>query len=119
MIIIINIKLIIELIEKYKDNIMEYTLGNKIDEDGELYSNIYKWEWEEFKNRLETDISNLQPAEMELTPEILTYLIINEWGGVWCMEEDLNISELKKLSNKIIIDEIVEKINNNTESIKI
>lgn len=94
--------MIIELIEKYKDDIMEYTLGSQKDEDDELYSEIYKWEWKSCKDRLATDIDNLKPAQMKLTPEILTYLIINQWRGVWCDESDLNIAELKKLSSKII-----------------
>lgn len=95
-------KEILKYNKKFENKDMEYTLGGQRDEDNELYSDVYKWEWKSFKNRLEIDISNLKPAQMKLTPEILAYLIINQWRGVWCDESDLNISELKKLSSKII-----------------
>lgn len=97
--------MIIELIEKYKNEIMEYTLGDQRDEYDELYSNVYRYEWRGFKDRIKKDIYILKPSQMKLTPEILTYLIINQWRGVWCDEEDLNIYKLRELS-KIILEEM-------------
>lgn len=94
--------MIIELIEKYKNEIMEYTLGDQRDEYDELYSNRYRYEWRGFKDRIEADIYMLKPSQIELTPEILTYLIINQWRGVWCDEEDLNIDKLRDLSKTIM-----------------
>ncbi len=97
--------MIIELIEKYKNEIMEYTLGDQKDEYGELYSEVYQYEWCEFIFNLRKSIELLKPSKLELTPEILTYLIINQWRGVWCDEEDLNIYKLRELS-KIILEEM-------------
>lgn len=97
--------MIIELIKKYKNEIMEYTLGDQRDEYGELYSEVYQYEWCEFIFRLRKSIELLKPSKIELTPEILTYLIIDKWSGVWCDEKELNIEKLRELS-KSIIEEI-------------
>lgn len=94
--------MIIELIKKYKDEIIEYTLGDKRDEYGELYSEVYQYEWCEFIYHLEKSIKLLEPSKLELTPEILTYLIIDKWSGVWCDEEDLDVEKLRELSKRII-----------------
>ncbi|MEG2289542.1 MAG: hypothetical protein RSC24_06205 [Clostridium sp.] len=94
--------MVVKLLEKYKNEIMEYTLGDRKDEDYELYSDTYKYEWREFKDRLEQNIGFLKPAQLTLTPELLAYLIINEWGGVWDCEEYLNIEQLRRISKEII-----------------
>ena len=98
--------MIIELIKKYKDKIMEYTLGDQKDEYGELYSEVYQYEWCEFIFNLRKSIELLKPSKLELTPEILTYLIIDKWSGVWCDEEDLDVEKLRGLS-KTIIEEMI------------
>lgn len=94
--------MIIELIKKYKNEIMEYTLGDQRDEYGELYSEVYQYEWCEFIFHLRKSIELLKLSKIELTPEILTYLIIDKWSGVWCDEKELNIEKLRELSKSII-----------------
>lgn len=98
--------MIIELIKKYKDKIMEYTLGDQKDEYGELYSEVYQYEWCEFIFNLRKSVELLKPSKLELTPEILAYLIIDKWSGVWCDEEDLDVEKLRGLS-KTIIEEMI------------
>lgn len=98
--------MIIELVKKYKDKIMEYTLGDQKDEYGELYSEVYQYEWCEFIFNLRKSIELLKPSKLELTPEILTYLIIDKWSGVWFDEEDLDVEKLRGLS-KTIIEEMI------------
>ncbi|MGV2640226.1 hypothetical protein GNF86_02055 [Clostridium perfringens] len=96
----------IKLIEKYKDEIIEYTLGDKKERFNELSSDMYVFEWDEFKHRIKWSIRFLKTAKLELTPELLTYLIINEWSRVWCDEKYLNIDKLRELS-KTIIEEMI------------
>ncbi|MGU8523274.1 hypothetical protein ACV3OO_11645 [Clostridium perfringens] len=98
--------MITDLINEYKNKIMEYTLGDEKDEYGELYSEVYQYEWCEFIFHLRKSIELLKPSKLELTPEILTYLIIDKWSGVWCDKEDLEIDKLRVLS-KTIIEEMI------------
>lgn len=96
---------IVRLLEKYEDQIMEYTLGNYIDEYGERFAEVYKWEWKGHKEDIAYTISRLVKYGVDINSIGFAYIIVDEWAGVMTFDDgDLDMNNLRKVCEDILID---------------
>ena len=79
---------IIELLEKYEDKIMEYTLGNSNGRWGGRFADIYCMEWDCHKSEIANIIVNLIESGINVNPVGFAYVIISEWSGVMTFDKD-------------------------------
>ena len=94
---------IIKLLEKYENDIMQYTLGSSIDEYDKRYAEEYEYEWEEHKSSIAYTLDKLLNYFGGLSPIYMTYIIITEWGDIMTFDEgDLNIEGLEKTCRHIL-----------------
>lgn len=97
---------IIELLEKYEDKIMEYTLGNSNGRWGERFADIYCIEWDCHKAEIANIITNLIEYGINVNPNEFAYVIISEWSGVMTFNKgDLNVEGLTDIC-KTILEEL-------------
>lgn len=97
--------MIVELLEKYEDKIMEYTLGDFIDEYGKRYAEVYCYEWGGHKDRIAYIINKLIKYGVNINSMGMAYIIVNEWAGVMTFDDgDLNMNNLIKVCNDILIE---------------
>ena len=96
---------IVQLLEKYEDRIMAYTLGNSVDEYDERYVKVYRYEWGSHKQDIAYIINILIEHGIDINPIGFAYIIIHEWSGVMTFDDgDLNIKELIKVCEDILVD---------------
>lgn len=94
---------IIELLEKYEDLIMKYTLGSKKSEWGEKYADVYCYEWKDSKHDIALTVSEMIKNGYIVSSEGFAYIIIAQWAGVISFEDkDVNIKKIKVLCRKIL-----------------
>ena len=100
---------IIELLEKYEDEIMEYTLGNSNSKWGVRFAEIYCIEWDCHKAEIANIITNLIEYGINVNPNGFAYVIISEWSGVMTFDkDDLNIDGLTNIC-KTMLNELKMK----------
>lgn len=96
---------IIKLLEKYEDKIMEYTLGNSVDEYGERFAKVYCWEWEDHKYCIAYTIDKFIKYGIDINPIGFAYIITSEWSGVMTFDEgDLNMNGLTDICKNILME---------------
>lgn len=96
-------KIIIEALDKYKDTIMQFTLGDIADEDGVKYCDIYEYEWGYHGGNIINTIETIISSSIPLKPDIIVGIIISEWFE--CVNndiEDLDYYGLLDVAIKII-----------------
>ena len=94
---------IIKLLEKYEDDIMQYTLGSSIDEYDKRYAEEYEYEWREHKVGIAYTVNELLSYFGELVPLAMSYVIIAEWSDVMTFDEgDLNMKGLEEVCKYIL-----------------
>ena len=100
---------IIELLEKYEDKIMEYTLGNSNGRWGGRFADIYCVEWDCHKAEIANIIVNLIEYGINVNPNEFAYVIISEWSGVMTFDkDDLDIEVLINIC-EIMLNELKMK----------
>lgn len=98
-------EVIVGLLEKYEDRIMEYTLGNSDSEWGGRFSEIYKYEWDSRKWEIAYTINKLITYGVDINSIEFAYLIISEWSGVMTFDDgDLDIEGLIGVCKDILTD---------------
>lgn len=101
---------IYNILTKYENEIIEYTLGSNVNENNEKYLNMYKYEWKNAKHDISKTVSRLIKSKVNVCAEsIATYIIISAWSDVVNFNRDnLNISKLVELciniKNEILED---------------
>lgn len=101
---------IIKLLEKYEDRIMKNTLGSSIDEYGNRYAEVYRWEWKDHKDAIGYTINKLLGYGININSMGMAYIIVNEWGGVMTFDNgDLDMDNLIKVCEDILIDLVFEQ----------
>lgn len=96
---------IIKLLEKYEDDIMQYTLGSSIDEYDKRYAEEYEWEWREHKVGIAYTVNEVLSYFGELVPLAMSYIIIAEWSDVMTFDKgDLDIVGLNNVCEKILLE---------------
>ena len=94
---------IIELLEKYEDEIMKYTLGNSNSKWGGRFADIYCMEWDCHKAEIANIITNLIEYGINVNPNEFAYVIISEWSGVITFDKgDLNIDGLTNICKTML-----------------
>ena len=94
---------IIELLEKYEDEIMEYTLGNSNSKWGGRFADIYCVEWDCHKAEIANIIVNLIESGINVNPVGFAYVIISEWSGVMTFNKgDLNVEGLTNICKTML-----------------
>lgn len=97
--------LIIKMLEKYEDRIMEYTLGSSVDEYGVRYAEVYCWEWKDHKYGIAYAIDKLIKYGVDISSIGFAYIIISEWSGVMTFDEgDLFINGLTSVCKDILME---------------
>lgn len=96
-------EIIMEALKKHEDGIMQFTLGDIVDEYDERYCDVYNSEWENHSEEIAVSIENILYSNMPLKPDMIVGIIVNEWFNcVGSDVEDLNYYGLLGVAIKII-----------------
>lgn len=82
---------LIKIIDKRKDDLCEVMLGNKYDEDNQLYSKVYKYELNSYISYLDSHFSKLEQNGLALTLDSIKPIMLTNWG---CGLDSLNMDKL-------------------------
>lgn len=94
---------ILEAFELHTEGIMQFTLGNVVDEYDEKYCDVYKYEWVNHRHVMVKSIETIMQSNIPLKPDMIVGIIVNEWFScVGCDVEDLNYYGLLGVAIEII-----------------
>lgn len=108
-------EIIMEALKKHEDGIMQFTLGDIVDEYDERYCDVYKYEWEDHSEIIVNAIEVIIHSSMPLKPDMIVGIIVNEWFNcVGSDVEELNYYGLLGVAIEIIdyIEECLSKDDN-------
>ena len=96
-------EIILEALKKHEDGIMQFTLGDIVDENDERYCDVYKYEWGNHSETIVNAIEVIIYSSIPLKPDMIVGIIINEWFNcVGSDVEDLNYYGLLGVAIEII-----------------
>ena len=64
-------------LKKHEDGIMQFTLGDVVDEYGEKYSEVYRIEWGNHISYIAKTIENIFFSNMPVKEDMIVGIIIN------------------------------------------